>query len=59
MNVNHDSYLRPSVGYRVVDCLLDTASEICLFVEHIVDSALEKKTKKDLKSGQWFSNTHS
>jgi len=33
-----------SIGHRVYDCLLDTGSEVCLFPEDVVDSAVVKKT---------------
>jgi len=48
--VDHDAYLRLSVGRRVYDCLLDTGSEVCLFPEHIVDSVAVKRTNRTLKA---------
>jgi len=49
-HINHDSYLRVSIGHRVYDCLLDTGSEVCLFPKHIVDSTMVRKTKRTLKA---------
>ena len=49
-SIYHDAYLRMSVGHRVYDCLLDTGSEVCLFPEHVVDSAVIKKTNRTLKA---------
>ena len=49
-HINHDSYLRLSIGHRIYDCLLDTGSEVCLFPEHVVDSAMVRKTKRTLKA---------
>ena len=48
--VDHDYYLRVTVGQHVVDCLLDTGSEVCLFPEYVVDSACIRKTKRTLKA---------
>ena len=48
--VDHDVYLRLSVGRRVYDCLLDTGSEVCLFPDHIIDSVAVKKTNRTLKA---------
>jgi len=49
-SVYRDAYLRISIGHRVYDCLLDTGSEVCLFPEHVVDSAVVKKTSRTLKA---------
>ena len=49
-SVYHDAYLRISIGRRVYDCLLDTGSEVCLFPEHVVDSAVIRKTSRTLKA---------
>ena len=49
-SVNHDSYLRMSVGRHVYDCLLDTGSEVCLFPEGIIDSVTVRKTNRTLKA---------
>ena len=48
--VDHDAYLRLSVGHRVYDCLLDTGSEVCLFPERIIDSVAVRRTNRTLKA---------
>jgi len=48
--VDHDAYLRLSVGHRVYDCLLDTRSEVCLFPERIIDSVAVRRTNRTLKA---------
>jgi len=48
--VDHDYYLRVTVGQHVVDCILDTGSEVCLFPEYIVDSACIRRTERTLKA---------
>ena len=48
--VDHDAYLRLSVGRRVYDSLLDTGSEVCLFPERIIDSVAVKGTNRTLKA---------
>ena len=48
--VDHDTYLRLTIGHNVYDCLLDTGSEVCLFPEQVVDSTQIRKTNRTLKA---------
>ena len=48
--LNHESYLRVSIGHQVYDCLLDTGSEVCLFPESVVGSVRVNKTNRTLKA---------
>ena len=48
--VDHDFYLRATLAYRIVDCLLDTGSEVCLLPHYVVHSNCVKKTRRSLKA---------
>jgi len=47
---DHEYYLRVTLAYKMVDCLLDTGSEVCLVPESLVHQNCVRKTKRLLKA---------
>ena len=48
--MDHDYYLRATLAYRPIDCLLDTGSEVCLIPDYLIHSNDIRKTKRSLRA---------